>query len=92
MLKLGLAKGGDLGSPLFFLEAEMVYGTTEETKVREIKFRLTEQEGERLPKLIEYAFKAGYIKKESIQDFMVFALNCVFSRLKGEYEQRKGRQ
>jgi len=70
----------------------MVYGTTEETKAREIKFRVTEGEGERLPTLIKYAKQAGYIKKESIQDFMIFALNCAFSRLKGEYEQRKGRQ
>jgi len=55
-------------------------------------FRLKPEEDAKLPKLIEYAYKAGYITKQSFQEFMVFALNCAHTRLKQEYEQRKGRR
>lgn len=63
-----------------------------ETKVKEKLFRLKPEEDARLPKLIEYAYTAGYIAKQSFQDYMVFCLNCGFTRLKDEYESRKGRR
>ena len=63
-----------------------------EPKVKEKFFRLKPEEDERLPTLIKYAYQAGYIKKESFQEFMLFALNCAYNHLKHEYEQRKGRR
>ena len=63
-----------------------------EPKVKEKFFRLKPEEDERLPTLIKYAHRAGYIKKESFQEFMLFALNCAYNHLKHEYEQRKGRR
>lgn len=64
---------------------------TTELKVKEKLFRLRPEEDARLPTLIKYAYQAGYIRKESFQDYMLFALNCAYTRLKDEYEQRKGR-
>jgi len=66
--------------------------TTEPTTVKEKIFRLRPEEDARLPKMIEYAYKAGYIAKPSFQEFMLFSLNCAFTRLKDDYEVRKGRR
>ena len=63
-----------------------------EVKIKEKMFRLKEDEDARLPGLIEFAFRAGYLKKPSFQEFMVFSINCAYTRLKSEYEQRKGRR
>jgi len=63
-----------------------------EPKIKEKLFRIKEDEDAKLPSLIEFAFRAGYLKKPSFQEFMVFCINCAYSRLKNEYEQRKGRQ
>jgi len=60
--------------------------------VREKMFRLKPEEDARLPKMIEYAYKAGYIAKPSFQEFMLFTLNCAYTRLKDDYEARKGRR
>lgn len=65
---------------------------TTEPAVKEKIFRLKPEEDERLPPLIEYAYRAGYLKKPSFQEFMVFCINCAFTRLKEEYESRKGRR
>lgn len=65
---------------------------TEETKSVVKSFRLRPEEDGKLPKLIQYAHKAEYIEKPSFQEFMLFALNCAYARLKDEYEQRKGRR
>lgn len=61
-------------------------------KLKEKLFRLREDEDAKLPSLIEFAFRAGYLKKPSFQEFMVFCINCAYTRLKDEYEQRKGRR
>ncbi|MBA7685059.1 hypothetical protein ES703_93474 [subsurface metagenome] len=68
--------------------------TTEpaETKVKDKIFRLKPEEDAQLPSLIEFAHKAGYITKPTLQEFMVFCINCAFTRLKGDYEARKGRR
>ena len=63
-----------------------------ETKVKDKIFRLKPEEDAQLPGLIEFAYKAGYIKKPSFQEFMIFSINCAYTRLKGEYESRKGRR
>ena len=63
-----------------------------EPKIKEKLFRLKEEEDARLPGLIEFAYRAGYLKKPSFQEFMVFCINCAYSRLKDEYEHRKGRR
>ena len=60
--------------------------------VKEKMFRLKPEEDAKLPSIIEYANKAGYIAKPSFQEFMLFALNCAYTRLKDEYEARKGRR
>lgn len=70
----------------------MTTGEVEEPTVKEKMFRLKPEEDARLPKMIEYAYKAGYIAKPSFQEFMLFALNCTYTRLKDEYEARKGRR
>jgi len=69
----------------------------EEIKTEELKsivksFRLMPSEDAKLPKLIEYAHKAGYLTKPSFQEFMLLALNCAYTRLKDEYEKKKGRR
>lgn len=68
--------------------------STEETKPKAVEkiFRLKPEEDEKLPKLIEYAHKAGYLTKPSFQEFMIFCINCTYTRLKDEYEQRRGRR
>lgn len=63
-----------------------------EPKVKDKIFRLKPEEDAKLPRLIEYAHKAGYIEKQSFQEYMIFCLNCAYTRLKGEYETRKGRR
>ena len=63
-----------------------------EPKIKEKIFRLKEDEDARLPGLIEFAYRSGYLKKPSFQEFIVFCINCAYSRLKNEYGQRKGRQ
>ena len=63
-----------------------------EPKAKEKIFRLKPKEDIRLGRLIEYAYRAGYIPKWSFQNYMMFALNCAFTRLKDEYEQKKGRR
>ena len=74
-------------------QAEQVEPVEEvEVKIKEKLFRLKEDEDARLPGLIEFAFRAGYLKKPSFQEFMVFSINCAYSRLKNEYEHRKGRR
>lgn len=62
-----------------------------ETKVKDKIFRLKPEEDAKLPKLIEFAHKAGYLAKPSFQEYMMFCLNCAFTRLKEEYELRRGR-
>ena len=64
----------------------------DQPKIKEKLFRLKEEEDARLPSLIEFAFRAGYLKKPSFQEFMVFCINCAYTRLKNEYEQRRGRR
>lgn len=74
---------------------EAIESTTEQApQSREIQkiFRLLPEEDAQLPDLIQFAYKAGYITKPSFQEFMVFCINCAFTRLKGEYEARKGRR
>ena len=63
-----------------------------EPKIKEKLFRLKEEEDAKLPGLIEFAYRAGYLKKPSFQEFMVFSINCAFMHLKDEYKQRKGRR
>jgi len=62
------------------------------TQVKEKIFRLKEDEDAKLPDLIEFAYRAGYLKRPSFQEFMVFCINCAYTRLKNEYTQRKGRR
>ncbi len=62
------------------------------TQVKEKLFRLKEDEDAKLLGLIEFAYRAGYLKKPSFQEFMVFCINCAYTRLKDEYEQRRGRR
>lgn len=64
----------------------------EQAVVKEKIFRLKVEEDEKLPSLIEFAYRAGYLKKPSFQEFMIFCINCAYTRLKDEYEQRKGRR
>ncbi len=63
-----------------------------EPKVKEKLFRLKEEEDAKLPQLIEFAHRAGYLKKPSFQEFMIFSINCAYTRLKEEYERSKGRR
>ena len=79
-------------TPPVFLGGKLMTTTEEKSTVKEKLFRLKPEEDARLPKLIEYAQKAGYIKKASFQEFMIFAINCAYTRLKSEYEQTKGRR
>jgi len=65
---------------------------TTEPKIKEKLFRLKEEDDAKLPELIEFAYRAGYLKKPSFQEFMVFCINCAYTRLKNEYAQRKGRR
>ena len=62
------------------------------TQVKEKIFRLKEEEDAKLPGLIEFAYRAGYLKKPSFQEFMVFCINCAYTRLKDEYERSRGRR
>ena len=62
------------------------------TQVKEKLFRLKEEEDAKLPSLIEFAYRAGYLKKPSFQEFMVFCINCAYTRLKDEYERARGRR
>ena len=60
--------------------------------VREKIFRLKMEEDAKLPQIIVFAHRLGYIKKPSFQEFMVFCIHCAYTRLKDEYEQRRGRR
>ncbi len=55
------------------------------------KFRLKKEEDARLDALISYAHKAGYIGEPSIQQYMIFALNCAFGFMQERWNQ-KGKQ
>lgn len=61
-----------------------------ETKEVVKTFRLAPSEDARLPGQIELAYKLGYIKSQTLQEYMMFCLNCGFTRMKDEYKQRKG--
>jgi len=78
------------------IEEECLIMTTKqgegEQKIKEKIFRLKEEEDAKLPEIIEFACRAGYLQKPSFQEFMVFCINCTYARLKNEYEQRKGRR
>jgi len=52
-------------------------------------FRLPAEEEAKLEKLIEFAHKMGSITKPSLQEFMVFAINCAYEHLKKEYTRHK---
>ena len=70
----------------------------EETQPKRIvkSFRLTPAEEARIPKLMEIANELGHDvnghKIETFQDYIIFALNCAYTRLKDEYEMWKGRR
>ncbi len=51
-------------------------------------FRITQVEDEKLTKIVEYCHKAGYIPTTSMQDFMVFCLNCAYKQLEPEITRR----
>lgn len=60
-------------------------------KVKEKLFRLKEEEDAKLPRLIELAHRLGLIKKQSLQEFMIFSINCAYDYIKREYEGMRGR-
>ena len=68
------------------------FGYTYWGAIKRLKTLLKEDEDAKLPQLIEFAYRAGYLKKPSFQEFMVFCINCAYTRLKEEYERSKGRR
>ncbi len=52
-------------------------------------FGLTADEDHCLAALVQYTFKAGFITKLSLQEFMQFAIACADSVLKQHFERRK---
>jgi len=75
------------------MTTEQAQGVQEvQPKIKEKLFRLREDEDAKLPPLMEFAYRAGYIKKPSFQEFMIFCINYTYTGLKNEYEQRRGRR
>lgn len=52
-------------------------------------FRLSADAEVRLNYLIAYAHKAGFIKKPSLQDFIIFAIGCGELQLQQHYQNMK---
>ena len=58
-------------------------------KDREKLFRVTAKEDEKLDPLIKLAYEMEDISKPTLQEFMLFAIDCARERLKVEYAQRR---
>lgn len=61
-----------------------------EEKIIQKAFRLTAEENEKLTQLIEYAYKAGYISEPSFQKYIIFALNCAYTKMKEDFIAKRG--
>ena len=62
----------------------------QEQRTKEKIFRLTEEEDQKLEDLVKLCHKMAFIKKATVQDFMIFAINCARAYCKQAYETAKG--
>jgi hypothetical protein len=69
----------------------MVEGT-QETEVKQTKdkmFRITEAENQKLQLLIELAYTLDEISNATLQEFMLYSIDCARERLKLVYAQKR---
>ena len=78
----------DNGSEPAAVDGQTSQDMTEGTKLVGEFFRLPASEHEQVQRLIVLAHKLGFIKKPSLQEFMVFAINCAFTYVKEEFRNR----
>jgi|GEM_PF-6259853 hypothetical protein len=53
-------------------------------------FRLSEEEDAKLPQLIDVAFKRGYIKKATLQEYVCWAMNCALAYQMQNHKRHRG--